>query len=79
MAALYETMTDTLIKVLKFSNYIFTAIFILEATLKLIAFGLSYFNNSWNRFDFFVVMSSIFDLFLESMENNSLEWLSVGP
>lgn len=31
-----------------FSNYIFTIFFIIEAILKLIAFGKSYFKNSWN-------------------------------
>jgi hypothetical protein len=79
MACLHETMSDSFNYFLKFTNYIFTSVFIIEAILKLIAFGWSYFQNSWNRFDFFVVCSSIFDLLLESLENNTLEWLSVGP
>ena len=43
------------------------------------AFGKSYFENGWNKFDFFVVVSSLFDIALSMLENNSLEWLSVGP
>ena len=46
--------------------------------LKLIAFGKSYFRNSWNKFDSFVVVSSIFDVILEIM-GSSMSWLSAGP
>ena len=46
------------------TNFIFTAIFIVEAILKLFAFGWSYFGTSWNKFDFFVVISSILDISL---------------
>lgn len=44
------------------TNYIFTAIFIVEAGLKIFVFGWSYFQTSWNKFDFFVVISSILDI-----------------
>jgi hypothetical protein len=37
--------------------------------LKLIAFGDTYFKNSWNRFDFVVVMSSVFDVVIKLLEN----------
>lgn len=78
MALSYETITDTLVQVLRISNYIFSAIFFVEAVLKLIAFGRSYFRNSWNKFDCFVVVSSIFDVVLEIM-GSSMSWLSAGP
>ena len=78
MALTYETITDTMVQVLRVSNYIFSAIFFIEAVLKLIAFGKSYFRNSWNKFDFFVVVSSIFDVILEIM-GSSMSWLSAGP
>ena len=55
-------------KILEYSNYVFSAIFLIEAILKLIAFGNTYFNNSWNKFDFFVVIASLFDLALEILE-----------
>ena len=47
----------------------------MEATLKLIAYGGSYFGNSWNKFDFFVVFASIFDVMMEIMGDNSFDWL----
>jgi hypothetical protein len=37
--------------------------------LKMIGFGLSYFKNGWNRFDFFVVMAAIIDIFLNNLNN----------
>jgi len=49
-----------------FLNYIFTLIFILEACIKIFAFGWAYFDTSWNKFDFFVVISSIMDIFLSA-------------
>ena len=47
---------------MEITNYVFTAIFVVEAALKLFAFGWSYFGTSWNKFDFFVVISSILDI-----------------
>lgn len=62
------------------SNLFFTFFFLIEAILKLIAFGTTYFNNSWNKFDFFVVSASIGDLFLEAYDfSGSGGFLSVAP
>lgn len=62
-------------------NYVFTAIFCIEALVKLMALGFkTYFRTGWNRFDFFVVLSSIIDITLEfSGSGNSNSFLSVGP
>lgn len=54
-SAKYSAALDTI-------NYVFTAIFAVEAVLKLIAFGFSYFKTSWNVFDFCVVCASMFDI-----------------
>ena len=62
MAMIYETMSKEYATILESVNYVFTAIFFFEAVLKLIAFGKSYFKNSWNIFDFFVVVSSLIDI-----------------
>ena len=51
---------------------IFTVVFIVEMILKLIAFGKTYFNNGWNKFDFFVVCAAIFDIILNNMNSESL-------
>lgn len=64
---------------LDFTNYIFTVFFIIEASLKLVAFGKTYFNNAWNKFDFFVVVSSILDLLMGMIGDNSLGMLAMGP
>jgi len=41
-----------------------TGIFILEAIVKLIGLGhVGYFASGWNRFDFFIVVSAIVDIF----------------
>lgn len=40
-------------------NYICTGIFILEALIKLFGFGLQYFKDGWNIFDFVIVLGSI--------------------
>ena len=73
---------------LTISNYFFTGIFLLECIVKLYVYRLPYFKNGWNRFDFFVVVSSLIDLSLEfalpteedgNSSNQSSEILSVGP
>jgi len=60
-------------------NYIFTAIFIVECVLKLIGEGLSYFSSNWNRFDFFVVCTSLLDIAMQTFLSSSLSFLRVGP
>ncbi len=45
--------------VLFVSNLVFTAIFTLEATLKMLGMGKLYFRSRWNVFDFIVVISSL--------------------
>jgi hypothetical protein len=65
MAMLSEGMPKVITTLLRFSNYVFAGIFIVEAVLKFIAYGSSYFGSSWNKFDFFVVAASIFDIILE--------------
>ncbi|VDM00091.1 unnamed protein product [Schistocephalus solidus] len=48
---------------LRRANYFFTVIFSLEALLKLIAVGSKmYFADSWNRFDFVVVLFSLIEI-----------------
>ena len=79
MACYYEGMPKYISAILDFSNYIFTAIFIIEAVCKILAFGGSYLKNSWNKFDFFVVISSIFDIVLGVLDQETIQLLKVGP
>lgn len=41
------------------ANEICTGVFILEAVLKIIAFGRNYFKDNWNVFDFVIVVGSL--------------------
>jgi hypothetical protein len=79
MAILHEGQTSEFAAMLLYSNYVFTVIFIGEALLKLIAYGDTYFNNTWNQFDFFVVVASVFDVFMAIMPSRALEGLSSAP
>ena len=63
--------------VLRFTNYGFTAVFLVECALKLLAYGQSYFQTSWNKFDFFVVVASLLDLYLEFYADD-LQDLPIG-
>lgn len=49
-------------------NYVLFAIFTVEAVLKLMAFGFSYFGDGWNRFDFFIVVMGYVTVILEGMD-----------
>lgn len=79
MAIAYESATDEYKNVLIYINYVFTGIFIVECALKLLAYGAKgYFASGWNKFDFFVVLTSIFDIFLSQL-SNGIQFLKVGP
>ena len=45
-------------------NYIFAVIFAIEAVIKIIGYGIIYFKDGWNIFDFIVVLGSIVGVFL---------------
>ena len=82
MAMTFEGSSDSWNRFLEISNYIFTVIFLIEACLKLFAYGKSYFDTAWNRFDFFVVVSSLIDVGLKLVPDeyqSSGNVLSVGP
>jgi hypothetical protein len=67
MGILFENASDQYLAILNQLNYIFLIAFIFEMITKIIAFGRSYFRNNWNRFDFFIVMTSILDLLLTAI------------
>ena len=61
-------------------DFIFNYFFILEMTLKIIALGFamdegSYLRDSWNRLDYFIVMTSIIDMMLTSTDIPALKVL----
>eukprot|EP00903_Cladosiphon_okamuranus_P009702 g9229.t2 len=58
MAMEYFGQSSTYTSVLEGLNYTFFALFALEALVKMLALRLTYFKDSWNRFDLFVVGGS---------------------
>ena len=80
MALSYEGASETWESFLEITNYIFTTIFLVECILKLIAYKKAYFGTNWNRFDFFVVVSSLIDIGLKFLpQSGSADVLTVGP
>ena len=67
MSVLHVGQTREIEALLIVTNFIFSFIFLMEAALKLIAYGGSYFSNSWNKFDFFVVVASGVDILMDSI------------
>ncbi|XP_057717410.1 voltage-dependent T-type calcium channel subunit alpha-1H isoform X3 [Corythoichthys intestinalis] len=56
-------------EVLKYCNYVFTFIFVIEALLKLVAFGIQrFFKDRWNQLDIAIVALSIMGIILEELK-----------
>ncbi|CRK92625.1 CLUMA_CG006168, isoform A [Clunio marinus] len=69
MAMEYYMMPLALEYALKIFNYFFTAVFILEALMKLLALGVKlYLKDKWNQLDVFIVILSIVGIVLEELE-----------
>ncbi|XP_045443424.1 voltage-dependent T-type calcium channel subunit alpha-1I isoform X3 [Pipistrellus kuhlii] len=63
---------------LKYCNYFFTTVFVLEAVLKLVAFGLRrFFKDRWNQLDLAIVLLSVMGITLEEIEINAA--LPINP
>lgn len=71
MGVLYETASVGFLGILDQLNYVFLVAFVFEMICKLLAFGRSYFKDLWNKFDFFIVMTSILDLLLTAIGWNN--------
>ncbi|XP_026324776.1 voltage-dependent T-type calcium channel subunit alpha-1G [Hyposmocoma kahamanoa] len=71
MAIEYYRMPPALQYALKIFNYFFTAVFILEAIMKLVALGFKiYLKDKWNQLDVGIVILSIVGIVLEELETN---------
>ncbi|EGR32725.1 hypothetical protein IMG5_072530 [Ichthyophthirius multifiliis] len=79
MALSYEGSSIEYNNTLEKINYFFTTVFIVELIMKLIAFRFEgFWISSWNKFDLFVVISSIIDIVLNFL-GNGISFLRVGP
>ena len=76
MALNYEGSSSGYNLFLTIVNYVFTGIFIIECILKLLGYGfIPYFHSGWNRFDFFVVISSIVDIAVSNVDGFNASFL----
>lgn len=73
MAMDHHDMSPTFAYVLSTGNYIFTAIFAIEAFCKIITLSPSkYFKDTWNCFDMFIVTLSLIELLLSGIKGLSV-------
>lgn len=73
MSLEHYQMPNELIHLLKVSNYVFTAAFILEAAIKSAALGLRrYMKDRWNQLDVMIVAMSIIGIIFEEMDSFTL-------
>jgi len=64
MAVNWPNQSESTIQIIKRVNYCFLGIFVFEAIVKFIAFDIRYFKDSWNIFDFIIVLASIIVLII---------------
>ncbi|XP_050308824.1 voltage-dependent T-type calcium channel subunit alpha-1G-like isoform X2 [Anthonomus grandis grandis] len=66
--------------VLRIFNYFFTAVFILESIMKLIALGFKmYVKDKWNILDIVIVILSVFGIIIEEMKENEMKIIPINP
>ena len=58
MAVQHHGQSDSVSSFIELANYLFALIFTIEAILKLTALKKKYFNDSWNKFDFIIVLGT---------------------
>lgn len=67
LALTWPGQPKTLVKTINIINYVCTVIFAIEVLAKIASFGLRYFKDEWNVFDFIVSMGSIIGVFLNEL------------
>lgn len=73
MSLEHYQMPDELIHLLKVSNYVFTAAFIIEAAIKTSALGMRrYLKDRWNQLDVMIVAMSVIGIIFEEMDSFTL-------
>ncbi|NWY67470.1 CAC1H protein, partial [Erithacus rubecula] len=78
MSMEHYNQPKSLDEALKYCNYVFTIVFVLEALLKLVAFGFRrFFKDRWNQLDLGIVLLSIVGITLEEIEMNAA--LPINP
>mmetsp|Transcript_5497 Transcript_5497/g.8592 ORF Transcript_5497/g.8592 Transcript_5497/m.8592 type:complete len:206 (+) Transcript_5497:5304-5921(+) len=76
MGMQYYGMSSSYKQTLDQVSLILTFVYNIEALIKIIALQNEYFNNSWNRFDFFIVFIADFSLIAEKSFPPKSGWIS---
>lgn len=63
---------NALMASLEYINVVFTGVFVIEATIKIIGLRFHYFRRAWNVFDFVVVTLSIMGIILEELVQDNV-------
>uniref|UniRef100_A0A671VTI8 Calcium voltage-gated channel subunit alpha1 I n=1 Tax=Sparus aurata TaxID=8175 RepID=A0A671VTI8_SPAAU len=72
MSLEHYSQPQSLETALKYCNYFFTSTFVIEASLKLVAFGFRrFFKDRWNQLDLAIVLLSVMGITLEEIEINA--------
>ena len=80
MTLYYEEASLAYTQDLDYFNYAFTGMFTIELVLKFVGFGCSFWIDTWNIFDFIIVICSYIDIIFTSITvNQSLKMLRLGP
>eukprot|EP00198_Chlamydomonas_reinhardtii_P012138 XP_001701475.1 voltage-gated Ca2+ channel, alpha subunit [Chlamydomonas reinhardtii] len=78
MAMVHADMSPQWQACMTYTNLIFTCVFVIEAALKIMAFGaFAYFRDRWNAFDFFVVVISVASVVLDFSGTQNLSFMPV--
>lgn len=80
MAMEYYMMPMALKYALKIFNYFFTAVFILESIMKLVALGVRlYMKDKWNQLDVGIVILSVVGIVLEELQTKEEKIIPINP
>ena len=67
----YYQMEARYVYYLDLLSYLLTMVYNIEAVIKMVALDLSYFSNSWNRFDFFIVIVADLSIIVDATESET--------
>ena len=80
MALTYETSPILFKQIIEGINNIFSAFFFIEMLMKIFSLGIqTYWKSNWNKFDAFIVLTSIFDFLMQLLGNSLSKFYKIGP
>lgn len=79
LALPYDGASTSYLLALYYIHFCFNIIFITEAVFKIFLFGFqNYIKNNWNKYDFFVVLTAILDIFIQYYIGAFLKMIRLG-